>query len=294
MDYKVNTQYKDRLFCFLFGNEKNKKYALSLYNALNGVNYQDEDELEIVTIRDFIYIRMHNDVAVMLSGNLELWEHQSTVNPNMPVRGLMYFAQLYEKYIKVGHYSLYRNTQIMLPTPKYVVFYNGEEKRPPMEKLRLSDAFCNEDTSGEFEWTATVVNLNHENNRELLGKCGMLWEYMDLVVGIRTLRGSMGEAEAVDKAVLECIERKGELAEILLEHRAEVVGMLLAEFDAEAYERDIREEGRMEAQKANVRRMLQKGKLSLCDIAESLDLPLEMVEGIASDMGAGNDTEGGA
>ena len=101
MDYKLNTQYKDRLFCFLFGNERYKRYALSLYNALNGVNYRDESELEIVTIRDFLYIRMHNDVAVMLSGNLELWEHQSTVNPNMPVRGLMYFAQLYEKYITI-------------------------------------------------------------------------------------------------------------------------------------------------------------------------------------------------
>ncbi|MDE7210812.1 MAG: hypothetical protein K2O03_05125, partial [Lachnospiraceae bacterium] len=115
MEYKIHSGYKDRLFCFLFGNEKYKKNALSLYNALNGVDYNDEEELEIVTLKDVIYIRMRNDVAVLLSGNMELWEHQSTVNPNMPIRGLMYFARLYEKYIATGHYNLYRNSRIALP-----------------------------------------------------------------------------------------------------------------------------------------------------------------------------------
>lgn len=293
MDYKLNEEYKDRLFCFLFGNERYKKYALSLYNALNGVNYKDENELEIVTIRDFLYIRMHNDVAVMLSGNLELWEHQSTVNPNMPIRGLLYFAQLYEKYITMEHYSLYRNTQIMLPTPKYIVFYNGKTQRPAVEKLRLSDAFCNEDPSGEFEWTATVINLNHEDNRELLGKCKILQEYTDLVMNIRKLSKRMGEIEAVDQAVVECIEQKGELSEILLAHRAEVVNMLLAEFDEETFVRDIhaeglaeglargREKGREEEKIENIQRMIQKGKFSFSDIAECNDVPLEKVEEIA-------------
>lgn len=289
MDYKLNEEYKDRLFCFLFGNERYKKYALSLYNALNEVNYKDENELEIVTIRDFLYIRMHNDVAVMLSGNLELWEHQSTVNPNMPIRGLLYFAQLYEKYITMGHYSLYRNTQIMLPTPKYIVFYNGKTQRPAVEKLRLSDAFCNEDPSGEFEWTATVINLNHEDNRELLGKCKILQEYTDLVMNIRKLSKRMGEIEAVDQAVVECIEQKGELSEILLAHRAEVVNMLLAEFDEETFVRDIHAEGlaeglakgREEEKIENIQRMIQKGKFSFSDIAECNDVPLEKVEEIA-------------
>jgi len=275
LNYGINIQYKDRLFCFLFGNEKYKKYALSLYNALNDVSYQNEEELEIVTIKDFIYIRMHNDVAVMLSRNLELWEHQSTVNPNMPVRGLMYFAQLYEKYIKMNHYSLYRNTQIMLPTPKYVVFYNGEAKRPAKEKLRLSDAFFNEDKSGEFEWTATVINLNHKDNWKLLDKCKMLQEYTKLVVNIQELRKYMEEIEAVDKAVVECIERGGELAEVLLAHRAEVVGMLLAEFDEEAFARDIRKEGLEEG--------LEKGlKALIITLQKFISSPQELYQMIIS------------
>lgn len=180
-EYKINDQYKDRLFCFLFGNEKYKKYALSLYNALNEVNYQNENELEIVTLKDIIYIRMHNDVSVMLSGNLELWEHQSTVNLNMPLRGLMYFAHLYEKYLVVNRFNRYQSTRIMIPTPKYVVFYNGKEMRPAVEEMRLSDAFMNEDHSGKYEWTATVLNLNHEDNKKLLRNCGMLREYTNFI-----------------------------------------------------------------------------------------------------------------
>ena len=259
MDYKVNTQYKDRLFCFLFGNEKYKKHALSLYNALNNVNYENEDELEIMTLKDVIYIRMRNDVAVMISGTLELWEHQSTVNPNMPIRGLMYFARLYERYIVTGHHNLYRNTLIMLPTPKYIVFYNGKEERPAVEKLRLSRAFCNADPSGDFEWTATVMNLNHGDNAKMLGKCELLQEYTGFVEDIRKYSKEMDEAGAVDLAVTECIRQGGELAGILLEHRAEVVDMLLTEFDEEAFVRDIREEGRQEGIREGIREGRQEG-----------------------------------
>ncbi len=128
-----------------------------------------------------------------------------------------------------------------------------------VEKLRLSDAFCNEDRSGEFEWTATVVNLNHEDNKNLLGKCEILQEYTDLVANIRELSRSMKEAEAVDKAVVKCIEHRGELAEILLEHRSEVVNMLLAEFDEEAFVRDIHEEGLREGLEKGLEKGIQKG-----------------------------------
>ncbi|MDE7210560.1 MAG: hypothetical protein K2O03_03845, partial [Lachnospiraceae bacterium] len=147
MNYKTNPKYKDRLFCFLFGNEKYKKNALSLYNALNGTHYSNEDDLELTTLNDVIYIRMRNDVSFLISDNMSLFEQQSTFNPNMPIRGFMYFARLYDKYISERHFNIYGCKQIGLPTPKYVVFYNGRDKRPAMEKLRLSDAFLQPDTS---------------------------------------------------------------------------------------------------------------------------------------------------
>lgn len=287
MEYKVNEQYKDRLFCFIFGNEKYKKYALSLYNALNGVNYQNANELEIVTLKDVIYIRMHNDVAVMLSGDLEVWEHQSTVNPNMPLRGMMYFARLYERYLVVNRLNRYASTQIMIPTPKYTVFYNGEETYPAKEGIYLSDAFLNEDKSGKYEWTATVINLNHGDNRKRLKGCEILWEYMDFVLRVRKLGKKKEKVSAVDEAVREQIQCGGELAEILLEHRAEVVDMLLTEFNEEEFISAMQEvgmkKGREEGLIEGARRLIRKGKLDLVDIADSLDLPLETIERLAKD-----------
>ncbi|MDE7211996.1 MAG: hypothetical protein K2O03_11230 [Lachnospiraceae bacterium] len=245
MDYKANPKYKDRLFCFLFGNEKYKKNALSLYNTLNGTSYSDEEELEITTLNDVIYIRMRNDVSFLISGSLSLYEQQSSFNPNMPIRGFMYFARLYDKYITERHLNVYGRKRIALPTPGYVVLYNGNEQRPAVEKLCLSDAFIHPDTSGGFEWTATVLNLNHPDNQNFLKKCRPLGDYMQLVSDIKRYQGQnrLGLTEAVDRAVTECIARGGEMAEFLLAHRAEVVDMVLTEFDEEAFVRDIRAEG---------------------------------------------------
>ena len=120
--FRINRRHKDRLFCTIFGKEKYKKYALSLYNAINKSTYTNEDDLEIVTLDDAIYVKMKNDVAYLFSGNLALYEHQSSVNPNLPLRGLMYFGDLYNKYIALGNYNIYGRKLIKIPTPQYVVF----------------------------------------------------------------------------------------------------------------------------------------------------------------------------
>ena len=93
---KVRQTHKDRLFCNLFSKKEN---ALSLYNALNGTDYKNENELEIVTLEDALYLTMKNDVSICLCGNISLWEQQSSVNPNMPLRGLLYFAREYEGWL---------------------------------------------------------------------------------------------------------------------------------------------------------------------------------------------------
>ena len=93
----ANRKYKDTIFRMLFSDKKN---LLSLYNALNGKNYSDCAQLEIVTLENAIYMSMKNDLAFILDLALFLWEHQSTYNPNIPLRDLMYIAKEYEKYIK--------------------------------------------------------------------------------------------------------------------------------------------------------------------------------------------------
>lgn len=123
----VNKENKDRLFRLLFGDERYKANTLELYNAINGTSYTNPDELEFNTIDDFIYMGMKNDTSFIIRDDLSIFEQQSTYNPNMPVRGLMYLGKVYDSYIKSHKLNIYGKTQITLPVPQYVVFYNGTE-----------------------------------------------------------------------------------------------------------------------------------------------------------------------
>lgn len=203
---KVQRSVKDRLFRFLFANDR--EALLQSYNALNGTDYQDASQLEIVTIESAVYVVMKNDLAFVLAGTLGMYEHQSTHSPNLPVRFLIYLAQEYQRVIERAEISLYGSAQIMLPTPQCVVFYNGTEQMPEEQILRLSDAFEN--------------------------------------------RGA--EADAVDY----CIEN-GILEEFLRKNRAEVLGMLLEEFDVKKYERTLRSEGREEGIREGMELGMKRG-----------------------------------
>ena len=116
----VVRNYKDTLFRMIF---RDKKELLTLYNAVNGTHYDNSEDLEITTLENAIYMNMKNDVSCILDMRMNLYEHQSTVNPNIPLRDLFYVARLYEKII-IGK-DIYSSNRIMLPTPKFVIFYNG-------------------------------------------------------------------------------------------------------------------------------------------------------------------------
>lgn len=241
----VNRKYKDRLFCLLFGNEEYKENILSLYNALCGTSHTNMDDIQIYTIDDVIYIKMKNDVSILLESFLYLWEQQSTYNPNMPIRGLMYFSKMYDRYIMENQLNIYGKTLIKLPTPRYTVLYNGTEELPGQMKLKLSESFINTDTSGDFEWTATMINLNNGKNDNLLEHCRPLRDYMTLVNKIRSNNETMKLEDAVDAAVTYCIENDV-LKSFLIKHRAEVKDMCITEFNEKIFVDGVREEGRME------------------------------------------------
>ena len=101
---------------------------LSLYNAVNGSDYQNPDELEITTLDNAIYMRMKNDISFLIDGYMSLYEHQSTFNPNMPLRDCLYMLQIYQNYIDSQELDLYSSVLLKIPTPRLVVFYNGQEK----------------------------------------------------------------------------------------------------------------------------------------------------------------------
>ena len=137
----INAKYKDSVFRMAF---EEKKYQLELYNALNGSDYDDPEAVEVTTLEDTFFIGMRNDLSFVVGLSLNMYEHQSTKNLNMPLRGLIYFTQVYMEYINRNGYRLYAESQIPLPFPKYIVFYNGEKDAPDEEELLLSDAFPKE------------------------------------------------------------------------------------------------------------------------------------------------------
>ena len=251
----ANREYKDRLFRFVFGAEENKAYLLSLCNVVSGT---DADAIEITTLSDAIYIKMKNDISFLIDSQMNLFEHQSTFNPNMPLRGMEYFAELYGNYIKVNGLNIYVNSLQKIPTPRYFVFYNGTEEQPDVMKLKLSDAFQIPDDSGEFEWTATMININYGHNQKLLEKCQPLHEYARFVNLVREYSETMNLKEAIDLAV-EQVKEWECIGDFLYRWKSEVSVMLLTEFDQKSYDNGLIkvgvEKGKEEERKKNIRNM---------------------------------------
>lgn len=231
------SNYKDSMFRMLY---LDKGELLSLYNAVNGTNYTDVDSLEINTLQNAIYMKMKNDVSFLFNFQVNLYEHQSTVNPNMPLRDLFYVADLLQNYVK--DYNLYARSLIKIPAPRFIVFYNGKEKQPERRVLKLSDAFCKKQGEPELELKVTVLNINAGNNAELLGKCKTLREYMQYVERVRGYAAKMPIDEAVERAITECI-REGILAEFLKRNRAEAKKVSIYEYNEELHLATVRQEG---------------------------------------------------
>lgn len=253
---KTERTYKDRLFRFVF---QNKEDLLELYNALNHSEYKNPQELIVNTLEDVIYMGMKNDISFLIGGTLNLYEYQSTRNPNMPLRGLFYFARIYENYAGSNRKDIYSSTLQRLPFPRYLIFYNGVIEEPDRKELSLSSAFeggC-EDEKPCLECIATFVNINYGHNRELMENCRKLKEYSLFVNKVReNLNAGTSKEQAVSQAVDECIEL-GILREILMKNRNEVMDMVLTSFDQELHDKQEREaaynEGREEERKTGIR-----------------------------------------
>ena len=226
----VNDEHKDRVFKYLFGNPANREWTLALYNAVNGSNYDNADEIQYNTIEDAVYLGMRNDVSFIIVNELHLWEHQSTYNPNMPMRFLLYAAKLYEKYIAGSDYYPYSSVLQPAPRPKCVCFYNGTGNQPEHTILRLSEAFGGE---GDIEVLVTMLNINYGKNRELMEACEPLSEYAWLVEAIRRNQKIMRNLEAAIDAAIDEMPDEFVIKRFLLQNKAEVKGMFLTEYDQE-------------------------------------------------------------
>lgn len=277
--------YKDTLFRMVFCEPE---ALLSLYNAVNGTDYRDASELKIVTLENAIYMNMKNDLAFLIDFRLEMYEHQASVNPNMPLRHLIYVAREYQGLL--NEESLYSSKRVMLPTPHFVVFYNGRTEQPDRLEMKLSDAFEVPEESPVLELKVIQLNIQAGHNETLMKKCPILKQYAQYVERVQKYAEKKHLNEAVEQAVQECI-REGILVEFLLKNRAEAIEMSIFEYDEEKElallrkaEREVgREEGREEGRDrilvGQVCKKLRKG-LEAERIAEELETKVEVIKNI--------------
>lgn len=274
---KVADDYKDRLFGMIF-NDKEK--LLELYNAMNRSDYTDASELQVVTLENAIYLSMKNDMAYVLHDELFLYEQQSTKNANMPLRCLFYASDTYSVLVKDK--NIYGTKMLPLPSPTFVVFYNGKQKMDEEGELRLSDAFVKKQEIPNLEVIVKVKNINMGNSRELFEKCRPMRDYMIFVDKVRRYSQEQPLEDAVERTIRECME-EDVMADFLKRNRAEVVKMCLYEYDEERqreFDREEgREEGRQELLEEQIRANVKKG-YSKEMIADFLGVDLETIESV--------------
>ena len=272
---KAAKDYKDRLFRMIF-NDKEK--LLELYNAMNGSDYKDASELQVVTLENAIYLSMKNDVAYVLHDELFLYEQQSTKNANMPLRCLFYASDTYSVLVKDK--NIYGSKMLPLPSPTFVVFYNGKQKMDEEWELRLSDAFVKKQENPNLEVIVKVKNINMGNSRELFEKCRPMRDYMIFVDKVRRYSQEQTLEDAVERTIRECME-EDVMADFLKRNRAEGAKMCLYEYDEEKQREFDREEGKMELLEELIRKKLKKG-YSKEMIVDSLEIDSDTVETIIS------------
>ena len=228
--------YKDTVFRMLF---REKENLLTLYNALNKTAYANIDDLEITTLENAVYMNYKNDISFIFDFNLMIYEHQSTINPNMPLRDLIYVTQVLQGRIKDE--NIYSASLIRLPAPQFVVFYNGIDFQPEKQILKLSDAYEKEQEYPALELTVSIYNINLGHNTELLEACRLLKEYAQYVECIRTFTTEMSLGEAVENAIDYCI-KNGILVDFLSKNRAEAIAVSIFEYDEEKHMKSERKE----------------------------------------------------
>ena len=266
----VNRTYKSTLFIMLFQDKHN---LLELYNAVSGKHYTDPGILEINTLENAIYMTVKNDISFLIDGRLSLYEHQSTYNPNLPLRFLIYISKLYLRMTRNA--NLYGTKLIRIPPPEFLIFYNGKEELPEQTVLNLSDMYETKDPHAGLELSAVMLNISGKHNQKLKEACTTLKEYAIYTDKVRKYAEETELPDAVEQAIQECIA-EGVLQDFLEKHRAEAKEMSIFEYDQEKHMRQEREEawadghsaGLAEARLSMIIQMLKNG-MSAEDISRA-------------------------
>ncbi|GHU72890.1 hypothetical protein AGMMS49992_09830 [Clostridia bacterium] len=285
----TNREYKSSVFASYFSESKER--LIEVYNALSKTQYPPDTPVEINTLDDALFHGRINDVSFLLNNVLVvLIEHQSTWNPNMPFRILLYIARVLERmYPDMRPY--YSSSLKKIANVQCFVFYNGREDRPDVTKLRLSDAFEavpgemeDSELSNQLELIVPVFNINAGKNHDLLSKSKSLNDYVVFIGKMHELLASGMDRTKITKAAIDYCVKQGIMVDYLKKHATEVLGVLFHEFNLEEYGEvrfeDGWEAGR-EAERVDQRRKSILNAISMgCDdafIAKLVDARIEEV-----------------
>ena len=259
-DSILNKEHKDRLFKYIFGRAEKKEWLLSLYNAVNHSHHDNPDDITITTIEDVIYISMKNDLSFLIGNTMSFYEHQSTFNPNIPLRMMLYAGRVYSKYVKdrKNRISLYSSIPQKVPVPKLICFYNGLRDIGENMVLRMSEVMPGWDIS-DLDAKVLMLNINWGRNKELMDSCKPLSEYSIFTATVRQLYSETGDRDYAVEAAVRNLPEDSEIRALLEANMAEVKEMCLTEYDEEKEKEILKEqyleEGRAEGVAMGTNRM---------------------------------------
>lgn len=278
MNYDRN--YKASIFSMLYEDKEN---VMDLYNGIYEEKCTDPDDITINTITDEdgvesgIFARFKNDLSFIFGAFLNLFEHQSTVNENIPLRMLIYVAKLMSMIITVR--QLYRERAVKIPAPRFVVFYNGTKEAPLQTELRLSDQFKVRLKEPDLELRVVVYNINTDKGSELLNKSRTLMEYATFVDRARKALGvakdETEKRQALSRVIDECIAERI-LVKLLTTRREEIIMTSILNYDQEAHEQALYEEGREEGKEEGREEGIWLGTIKAVErMMKNMGIPLE-------------------
>ena len=282
-EISANKKYKDSVFTKLFG-EKDK--LAELYNAIAGTSYAPGD-ITLATLENIIFIGRENDIAFVVDGRLiVLIEHQSTLNPNMPLRCLLYIAREYD--IFAANEAIYSSRLIKIMPPEFIVMYNGMEEYPDESELYLSDAFF--EKTDNLELKVKVYNVNAGRSPKIMRRSATLNEYAIFVARVReNISGGLESGKALEKAVKECI-KDNVLKEFLKIYGGDVMSMFNTEFNLDDAKKVWYKDGILDGEEKKAEKvaekMLKRGT-AIEIIAEDTELSIEQVKKIAEKIKTG-------
>ncbi|MCL2229821.1 MAG: Rpn family recombination-promoting nuclease/putative transposase [Treponema sp.] len=240
-----NRTYKDSVFTSLFSDSD---LLRELYGAIGGVSLPDDVPISINTLENVLVRDIYNDISFMVGSKLVvLIEHQSTINPNMALRLLMYMAETYKQMVKEK--NIYSGKIVYIPYPEFYVLYDGVDSYPDKALLKLSDLYENlkeiglpEKSHPLLELEVQVLNINEGKNCEMVNRCRKLSEYSLFVSKVREFMDKYNDLlKAIKEAVKYCQEHDI-LREYLEKHGYEVINMLYYEYNQELEREVIHEE----------------------------------------------------